>query len=106
MMSGHYAANVTVFVLIPLSPLTFRLRLFIDKRGGAPLSLCGTRRITLYPVGTTPYQGPLMQQCEGTGAPREDGTILPDGVLQPRDNIGHTSNLGISKVSFVSFRRF
>ena len=56
--------------------------------------------------GGTPLPRSLLQQCEGTGAPREDGTLLESGHIAATWVHDHTSNLGISNVPFVSFRRF
>ena len=66
MVSGHYAANVTTFFLIPLFPLKFPLRLF-NRSKAEPFCFCDTRRINLYPVGASPVPRSLLQQCEGTG---------------------------------------
>jgi hypothetical protein len=82
MVSGHYAANVTAFFLIPLFPLKFRLRLF-NRSKAEPFCFCDTRRINLYPVGASPVPKSLLQQCEGTGLQGKDGTILYRGVFQP-----------------------
>src|SRR4029077_16768860 len=82
MVSGHYAANVTTFFLIPLFPLKFRLRLF-NRSKAEPFCFCDTRRINLYPVGTSPRTKVPLATVRGHRAPREDGTILYRGVFQP-----------------------
>src|SRR5215471_4849929 len=57
---GQYAANVTAFSVDPSFlvdvPITF-VQLTPRRR---PLSLCGTRHITLYPVGTKPVPRSLV----------------------------------------------
>ena len=45
-------------------------------------------------------------RVRGHRAPREDGTLLESGHIAATWVHDHTSNLGISNVPFVSFRRF
>src|SRR4029077_7984954 len=41
--------------------------------------------------GANPYQGPLMQQCEGTQGSKGDGTLLESGHIAATWVHGHTS---------------
>src|SRR5215469_12908552 len=90
MVPGHYAANVTAFLLILFSP--FRLVCSIDPRrspiryAATPLHqlISGRNRVrTKIPLATV----------RGHKGSKEDGTHLPSGVLQPDCRNGHTSIL-------------
>src|SRR5215471_13929116 len=50
--------------------------------------------------GKPPVPRSLVQRCEGTGAPREDGTHLLDGVFQP--NLSTVTHPTLESVMFRS----
>src|SRR5215831_18077572 len=78
----------------------------IDNKA-EPFAMRRCRRINLYPVGaSTPYQGPSYNGARAQGS--KGGWDPSTGRrLSASECYGHTSNLGISNVSFVSlsFRR-
>jgi hypothetical protein len=60
MVPGHYAANVTAFLLILFSP--FRLVCSIDPRR-SPYSLCSNSAASTYIRSeSSPYQGPVRSK--------------------------------------------
>src|SRR4029077_18178147 len=77
MVSGHYAANVTTFFLIPLFPLKFPLRLF-NRSKAEPFCFCDTRRINLYPVCVRLRPG-REEECNLKPFEATQGVRLPPG---------------------------
>ena len=69
--------------------------------------LCDARRITLYPVGSNPYQNPSCILRGQKGGSKGDGIHLGNGRFQPRSLTitRPTLELESVRVPFVSFRR-
>ena len=105
MVSGHYAATRSAFLLILFPVEGFPIAFIqIDPRR-SHVRYATLAASTYIRSGQTRTKVPLAT-VRGHRAPREDGTLLESGHIAATWVHGHTSNLGISNVPFVSIRRF
>jgi hypothetical protein len=99
MVSGHFAAYITAFLLMPSFPVDIPITFvqLIPRR--RPFCYAALTASNLYPVGARgPVPRSLLQQCEGTGLqggwdPSRERHIAARGFTD------HTSHLGICKGS-------
>ena len=104
-VSGRYAATRSAFLLILFPPLKGSDYVCsIDPRR-SPFAMRHSPHQLISGRGKHPYQGP---SCNSARAQGSKGGWDPSGKRHIAATWvhGHTSNLGISNIPFVSFRRF
>src|SRR5215470_20403425 len=89
----------------PLSPLKCGLRLVNRYPRRSPSSLCGNRRINLYPVGIESRTKVPHASLRGHRAPRGMGPIYYAAYCSPALNRSHI-HLGNGTILFVLFASF
>src|SRR5215831_6834670 len=102
---GHYAANVTAFLLIPLFPVEVPMTFVQLIQGGALFAMRRCSHINLYPVGIESRTKVPHASLRGHRAPRGMGPIYYAAYCSHAQNRSHI-HLGNGTFFLSSLRCF